>query len=96
MAKLTYFVCYNLSLSGMIKNVNSSLRELSILKKMNSLRGSFSNHVFIISQSLLFFNGQNKKKRRVRSTRQCSITSQSETSTEVGERSHYSLLLLLV
>ena len=33
MAKLTYFVCYNLSLSGMIKNVNSSSRELSISKK---------------------------------------------------------------
>ncbi len=37
-----------------------------------------------------------KKKRRVRSTRQCSITSQSETSTEVGERLSYSLLLLSV
>lgn len=39
MAKLTYFVCYNLSLSGMIKNVNSSLRELSISKKNERTEG---------------------------------------------------------
>ena len=50
----------------------------------------------IISQLLLFCNNKTKKKRRVRSTRQYSITSQSETSTEVGERLSYSLLLLLV
>lgn len=43
-----------------------------------------------------YFTMTKQKKRRVRSTRQYSITSQSETSTEVGERLSYSLLLLLV